>query len=91
MQQRRIDLKDRRLVAVVVRLEIDYIRPVFWNPVAELNVRTKLLKIESYSVYLEQLIEDAFDGIMAKAVVRLSLFDRHQEIPVVIDLEELKR
>ena len=86
-----IDLKHHNLIGVVVRLEIDYIKPVLWNPVAELNIRTKLLKLELYSIYFQQQLEDLQGKIMTKALLRLALYDRQQNIPVRIDLKKIKR
>jgi YbgC/YbaW family acyl-CoA thioester hydrolase len=86
-----LDFRHGRLVGVVVRLEIDYIKPLFWDPLARLQVRTRGEKIERYSFYLQQRVEDSSGELIADARLRLALFDKEQGKPVAIKLEEIRR
>ncbi|NER23616.1 MAG: acyl-CoA thioesterase [Symploca sp. SIO1B1] len=86
-----MDLRYHHLVGVVVRIEIDYIKPVYWDPLASLQVSTELEKIEKYSLYLQQTIEDICGVVIAKAKLRLALFDKERRTPVAINLEELQQ
>jgi len=86
-----LDMRYHNLIGVVVRIEIDYIKPVFWDPLASLQVRTKVDKIEKYSFYLQQTIEEQCGVVIAKAKLRLGLFDKELRTPVAINLEELQQ
>ena len=85
-----MDFKKLDLAVMVIRIEIDYIKPIFWNPVATVNVRTKLVKQELYSFYLQQQIELAED-LTTKGLVRISLYDRAKNRPVLIDVAKLQQ
>lgn len=85
-----IDLRNHHLVGVVIRLEIDYIKPVFWDPTASLKIHTKAEKIEHYSFYLQQSIKNQDEVLVANAKLRLGLFDKKRRLPVAINLQELQ-
>ena len=80
-----MDFKKLDLAIMVIHIEIDYIKPIFWNLVAKVNVRTKLVEQELYSFYLQQQIELAED-LTTTGLVRISLYDRAKNRPVLIDL-----
>jgi acyl-CoA thioesterase FadM len=86
-----LDFRHRSLVGVVVRLEIDYLKPVFWDPLTKLQVRTAGEKLERYSFYLRQKVEDTSGALMADAKLRLALFDKERRAPVAINLEEIRQ
>lgn len=73
-----IDLRGSPLVAVVVSLNIDYVRPVGWDPVGQVVVRTSLATQTAFSITLRQDIECA-DAVMARGQVRLALVDRETQ------------
>jgi acyl-CoA thioesterase FadM len=84
-----LDLRYSGLVGVVARLELNYLKPVFWNPIATLQVRTKMEKFEQYSIYIRQNLEETNGVLIAQANLRLALFDSEKRIPVAIHLENL--
>ncbi|MBG1266120.1 acyl-CoA thioesterase [Nostoc sp. WHI] len=86
-----IDLRNHHLVGVVIRLEIDYLKPVFWDPTASLKIHTKADKIEYYSFYLQQSITNQDEVLVANAKLRLGLFDKNRRVPVVINIEEIQK
>ena len=79
-----LDLTHSRYVAVVVRMEIDYLVPVEWNPLEEVNVLTDLDKINEYSFYLNQSVLGLNGTLHAKGYLRLALYDLDQKRPVSI-------
>lgn len=85
-----IDLRDSKLIGVVSRIEIDYLLPVFWNPIATLRVRTQVKNLERYSIFLNQSIEDENDNLIAEAIVRLAIYDTVDRRVIPIDQEELR-
>ena len=86
-----LDFRHSHLVGVVVRLEIDYLNPVFWDPLIKLRVRTAGEKLERYSFYLRQKVEDLSGVLLADAKLRLALFDKQRRVPVAIKLEEMRQ
>ncbi|HMG65670.1 MAG TPA: acyl-CoA thioesterase [Streptosporangiaceae bacterium] len=84
-----VDLRDSRLVAVVVRLRLDYLRPVEWNPVARLAVRTAAGDRSPYSFTVDQSVEDAGGEVMARGEVKLALVDRLTKQVRRADLDSL--
>jgi acyl-CoA thioesterase FadM len=79
------------LVGVVSRLELDYLKPVFWDPVATVTVRTGVRNIERFSIYLNQMVEDSGSRTCARARVQLAMYDSAKKVPVAIDLAKLRR
>ncbi len=86
-----IDLRMESLVGVVSRLELDYLKPVFWDPVATVTVRTGVRNIERFSIYLNQMVEDSGSRTCARARVQLAMYDSAKKVPVAIDLAKLRR
>lgn len=84
-----IDLRESNIVGVVVRIEIDYLRPIFWNPISVLKVRTRVKNIERFSIYLHQSIEDENTNLIADAIVRLAMYDMNNRRVIPIDKDEL--
>jgi acyl-CoA thioester hydrolase len=84
-----LELRRGSLVGAVARLEIDYQKPVFWDPMISLQVTTSLDKLERFSLYLQQRV--LLDGeLMAAGRLRLVLFDKHRRVMVPIHLEQLR-
>lgn len=71
-----VDLRESTLVAVVLQLHLDYLRPVEWNPVGRLRVRTSLAERSAYSFTLAQDVERLDGTVVASGRVRLGLVDR---------------
>lgn len=86
-----IDLRQSSLVGVVSRIELDYLKPVMWDPMAALTVRTSVRDIERFSIYLNQTIEDMDRKVCAKALVRLAMYDTDKKTLVAIDFARLRR
>ncbi|MFD4372335.1 acyl-CoA thioesterase [Streptomyces sp. NPDC058486] len=72
----KVDLRDSTLVAVVLQLQLDYLKAVDWDPVGRLFVRTSLAGQTAYSFTLAQDIELADGTVAARGRVRLGLVDR---------------
>ena len=84
-----LDLRHGALVGAVARLEIDYRKPVFWDPTVELQVTTSLEKLERWSLSLRQRVEHA--GVeVAVGLLRLVLFDKDRRAMVPINLPSLR-
>lgn len=84
-----IDYRQSSVVAVVVRLEIDYIKQIEWDPILKVNVRTSIERIENYSFFLNQNIESKEGSVMAKGKLRLALFDRDSKKPIKVDIRSI--
>jgi acyl-CoA thioesterase FadM len=85
-----IDIRQHHVAAVVVRLELDYVRPVTFDPLGAVLVRTALEKAERYSFYLHQTIESLDGKIHADARLRMALFDTRQRQAVPVTAETLR-
>jgi acyl-CoA thioesterase FadM len=73
-EKNQLNFIDSKIIAVVSSLNIEYLKPIEWNPVKCIQIKTNLVKMEFYSVSLSQIIED--DGvIVTKAKVRLAMYD----------------
>lgn len=84
------DLKNSSLVAVVIQANVDFIKPVEWNPLGQVDVVTSLHKIGPYSISLNQrVISDNI--VFADAKIRLSILNIATNKILNIDLEGLKR
>ncbi|MGC5346460.1 acyl-CoA thioesterase [Streptomyces sp. AM 4-1-1] len=70
------DLRDSSLVAVVLQLQLDYVKAVDWDPVGRVVVRTSLASRSPYSFTLDQDIEHTDGTVVARGRVRLGLVDR---------------
>ncbi|MFT2019764.1 thioesterase family protein [Streptomyces sp. 796.1] len=84
-----VDLRDSTLVAVVLQLHLDYLRPVEWNPVGRLRVRTSLAERSAYSFTLAQDVERLDGTVVASGRVRLGLVDRDTQRIHRADLEAM--
>ena len=82
-----INLTESELLGVVVRLELDYIKPIFWGFSKQLSVRTSVHKIENYSFHLQQEILDDLDCVYALGSLRLALFDKNERKAVPLTKE----
>lgn len=71
-----VDLRHSPLVAVVLRLQLDYLRTVDWDPVGRLAVRTALARRSAYSFTLAQDVTEPDGTTVARGLVRLALIDR---------------
>ncbi|MEU4986134.1 acyl-CoA thioesterase [Streptomyces sp. NPDC021969] len=71
-----VDLRHSPLVAVVLRLQLDYLRTVDWDPVGHLAVRTALAQRSVYSFTLAQDVTEPDGTAVARGLVRLALIDR---------------
>lgn len=85
-----IDLRGGQLVAVVVSLHLDYVKPIGWDPVGQVVVRTALVTTTAYSYTLRQDIECADATVMARGHVRLALVDRETQRIHRVDLTQLQ-
>ncbi|MET9530892.1 acyl-CoA thioesterase [Streptomyces sp. NPDC006649] len=83
------DLRHSPLVAVVLRLQLDYLRTVEWDPVGRLVVRTSLADRSPYSFTLAQDVVEPGGTPVARGLVRLGLVDRHTKRVHRADLESL--
>lgn len=84
-----IDLRHGRLVGAVARLEIDYKKPVFWDPSTVLHVTTSLVRLERFSLFLRQRVARAGDEV-ADGLLRLVVFDKQRRVMVPIDIDQLR-
>lgn len=84
-----LDLRHGHLVGAVARLEIDYKRPVFWDPATVLQVTTSLDRLERFSMFLRQRVTHA-EHTVAEGLVRIVLFDKQRRVMVPINLEPLR-
>jgi acyl-CoA thioesterase FadM len=84
-----VDLRDGSLVAVVVSLHLDYLKPIEWNPVGRVMVRTDLVEVTAYSFTLTQDIECEDGMVFSRGRVRLALMDRASR-PHQVDLDSLR-
>lgn len=78
------------LGAVVVTLYLNYIKPVRWDPVAQVIVRTALDTTTPYSFSLRQNVECAEGSIRASGEIRLALVDRETRRIHRVDLSRLR-
>jgi acyl-CoA thioesterase FadM len=86
-----IDLRQGPLVGAVARLEVDYRRPVFWDPSTELRVATGLERLERYSFFLRQRVLLPGGEAAADGHLRLVVFDREKRAMAPVDLGRLRR
>ncbi|MBU2839381.1 acyl-CoA thioesterase [Acidithiobacillus thiooxidans] len=86
-----IDLRMDGLLGVVSRLELDYLKPVFWDPISTVKVHTGVRNVQRFSIYLNQMVEDPESQTCARACVQLALYDSVKKVPVAIDLEKFRR
>ncbi len=84
-----IDLRYGPLVGAVARLEIDYKKPVFWDPSIVLHVTTSLVRLERFSLYLRQRVALAGDEV-ADGLLRLVVFDKEKRAMVPVELGRLR-
>ncbi|MFF8595293.1 acyl-CoA thioesterase [Streptomyces sp. NPDC015220] len=84
-----VDLRDSRLVAVVLQLRLDYLRAVDWDPVGRLAVRTSLAERSPFSFTLAQDVERTDGTVVATGRVRLGLVDRDTKRVHPADLEAM--
>ncbi|MGW2225702.1 acyl-CoA thioesterase [Streptomyces formicae] len=70
------DLSEGTPVAVVLQLQLDYLKAVDWDPVGRLVVRTSLVEQTAYSFTLAQDVERTDGTAVARGRVRLGLVDR---------------
>lgn len=56
-------------------MEIDFISPVIWNPIAEVLVDTELDSLNAYSFSIIQTVRSVEGDMKAKARIKLALFD----------------
>lgn len=84
-----VDLRESPLVAVVLQLHLDYLKPVAWDPVARLVLRTSLAERSAYSFTLAQDVERPDGTVVAKGRVRLALVDRFTQQIHRADLEAM--
>jgi acyl-CoA thioesterase FadM len=85
-----VDLRYGDLVAVVVSLRVDYLKPVAWDPVRHVAVRTGLAGATSYSFTLSQDIEHHDGTVYATGRVRLALVSRATQQVRRADLGSLR-
>lgn len=85
----KVDLRDSTLVAVVLQLQLDYLKAVDWDPVGRLFVRTSLAAQTAYSFTLAQDVELADGTVAARGRVRLGLVDRETKAIHRADLRAL--
>lgn len=71
----KVNLEQSNIAAVVVRMEIDFISPVIWNPIAEVLVDTELDSLNAYSFSIIQTVRSVEGDMKAKARIKLALFD----------------
>ncbi|MDG9722595.1 acyl-CoA thioesterase [Streptomyces sp. DH41] len=84
-----VDLRHSPLVAVVLRLQLDYLRAVDWDPVGRLAVRTSLAERSAYSFTLAQDVTEPDGTAVARGLVRLGLVDRHTKRVHRADLDAM--
>ncbi|MCU0686124.1 MAG: acyl-CoA thioesterase [Polyangiaceae bacterium] len=84
-----IDLRSGPLVGAVARLEVDYKKPVFWDPSIALHVTTSLVRLERFSLYLRQRVALAGDEV-ADGLLRLVVFDKDKRAMVPVELGRLR-
>lgn len=84
-----IDMRHGRLVGAVARLEIDYKKPVFWDPSIVLHVTTSLVRLERFSLFLRQRVSLAGDEV-ADGLLRLVVFDKQRRVMVPINIDQLR-
>jgi acyl-CoA thioesterase FadM len=82
-----VDLRDSELVAVVVSLHLDYLRPILWDPVGCVLVRTDLVETTAYSFTLAQDIEHLDGAVLTRGQVRLAMVSRKTKEIHRVDLE----
>jgi acyl-CoA thioesterase FadM len=85
-----VDLRGSDLVAVVVSLRVDYLKPVAWDPVRHVAVRTGLAAATPYSFTLSQDIEHPDGTVYARGQVRLALVSRTTQQVRRADLGSLR-
>jgi len=73
-EQNKLNFVDCDIAAVVSSINIEYLKPVDWNPVATIIIKTELTKIENYSIFMLQNIEDNA-SVITTAKVRLAMYD----------------
>ncbi|MEV1047508.1 acyl-CoA thioesterase [Streptomyces sp. NPDC049916] len=84
-----VDLRDSTLVAVVLQLQLDYLKAVDWDPVGSVVVRTAFAGQSAYSFTLTQDIERPDGTVVARGRVRLGLVDRDTKRVHRADLQAL--
>jgi acyl-CoA thioester hydrolase len=83
-----IDLRGDELLPVVVSLHLDYLRPIAWDPLGCVVVRTDLVKTTAYSFTLAQSVESPDGTVFTRGWVRLTLVDRATREIHRIDLDQ---
>lgn len=85
----KLDLKTERFAAVVASAELRYLRPVSWDPLAQVRVRTDVQDLSFYAITLAQEMGSEDGQQLATAVFKLALYDLVTRLPVRIRLESL--
>lgn len=82
-QSNGIELQQSNIAAVVVRMEIDYKKPIFWDPLAQVFVDTSVKAIERFSFTLSQVVKSN-DEVHTVGALKLSLYDFvvHRILPI---------
>lgn len=72
-----LDIGTGPMVSVVADLHVEFLRPVLWDPLGSVLVRTAARTVTHYSVALVQSVEDDGGGnpVHARALVKLGLYD----------------
>lgn len=76
-----LDLRTAPIIAVVVSLQIDYLRPIPWDPLGRVLVRTGFAEAKRASFTVRQTIETADGAVAAVGTVRLAPLDRVTQRP----------
>ena len=87
----RLDLRTPRVAAVVAAAELRYLRPVPWDPLAQVRVHTDVDDLTFYGITLAQEVHSEDGATLATAVFRLALYDLATRAPCRIRLEALTR
>lgn len=85
----KLDLRTERFAAVVASAELRYLRPVSWDPLAHVRVRTDVQELTFYAITIAQAMDSEHGQALATAVFKLALFDFVTRLPVRIRLETL--
>ena len=85
-----IDLRHSELVGVVSNLEINYLKPIEWDPLQRVKISTKALNISAYSITLSQIIYRNDDKIAADAKLRLALLNIKTNKLNKLDIERIR-
>lgn len=75
-----LNLVESELVGVVARMKIDYIKPIYWDPLKEVAVETSVEKQTQFSITLKQVLKD-LSNVYCIAEIQLTLFNMQTKRP----------